>query len=149
MDLPVLTTHNFELAADAVLVVESARLNVASDHQVERRVGRLVWVIYVHIVAADSELVVGWVHPTSEKLFIQNFTSKIDLLTLLRHAISRIGHISAGCVVCKEWIGVLSNWIDPTLVSTVNALTVLVGILIVEVKIVFAIGVPVLHIWRT
>jgi len=149
VDLPVLAADDVKLTADAILVVESARLNVARDHQVKGWIGWLVWVVYVHIVATDSQLIVGWVHTTGKKLFLKNFASKVYFLSLLRQSVSCIGHVSAACVVGKKRIGVLSNRIHSSRVSTVNAFTVLVGILIIKVKVVFAIGLPMLHIWRT
>lgn len=38
VNLPVLASDNIKLAADTVLVVEGAALDVARDHQVEGRV---------------------------------------------------------------------------------------------------------------
>ena len=45
------------MAADTVLVVKGARLDVTSHHHVERRVRWLVWVFYVQVVAAKAKLV--------------------------------------------------------------------------------------------
>ena len=57
--LPILASDDVELAADAVLVVEGARLDVARHHHVERRVGGLVWIIDREVIAAESQVVLG------------------------------------------------------------------------------------------
>ena len=57
MNLPVLASDNIKLAADTILVVEGATLDVARGHQVEGRVRRLQGVINFHIVAANAHLI--------------------------------------------------------------------------------------------
>ena len=56
-DLPVSAASHVVLAADTVLVVEGARLDMPRHHQVEGRVRWLVWIVHVHVIAANAKLV--------------------------------------------------------------------------------------------
>lgn len=54
MNLPVLPTRHIEVAADSVLVVKSARLNMPSEHQIKGRIRWLIRVINIEVIATNS-----------------------------------------------------------------------------------------------
>ena len=81
-DLPVSAASHVELAADTVLVVKDARLDMPRDHKVKGCVRWLMRIINVHVVATDSQLV-RCVTTTGDHLVLEKFASEVDLLGLL------------------------------------------------------------------
>ena len=53
--LPILSSNNVVETADTILVVESARLDMTGNHHVKGRVRRLVRIIYVYVIATNSQ----------------------------------------------------------------------------------------------
>ena len=81
-DFPVLAgaCSDVELAADTVLVVEGARLDVASHHHIETRVGRLRRVGHIKVVPANAQLVLRVDATLGSDLLQQHAAAEIDFL---------------------------------------------------------------------
>ena len=86
VDLPVLASHYIEVAADTVLVIKGSRLDVPSYHHVEGRVGRLVWVLNIQVVTANSEFILRVALSTNDVL-LQHFAAQCDFLLFTRQSI--------------------------------------------------------------
>ena len=81
--MPFLAPANdIVLAADTVLIVEGSRLDMAVDHEVEERVGRLLRVIDVHVIASKSQLICGDI-ASRQKLVLKQFVSELEFFFLL------------------------------------------------------------------
>lgn len=125
---------------------------MARHHQVEWGVGRLVWVVHVHVVAADSQLVRGVT--STGFLFLEHFASEVNLFSFSLEVVV-LCRAEPDDIVANEWIacgatmvGKGSGCVKPTTNgAAAHAVLVLVGLRGVEVEIVLVITVCMLHLF--
>ena len=81
--LPVLATGHIEVAADTILAIKSARLDVPRHHHVKWRIRWLVRVFNMQVVAAKSEFILG-VAFALNNILLEKLTAQVYLLPFQR-----------------------------------------------------------------